>query len=197
MFIYQWTKVMEKIPQSLSKLLIDYCVWKQLLNCIIQISLKCVDLPNNIQILQNWALPSCRCRWIDGHLPLHDRCIWSEVQRRVQPARSGLDGQQSMSGHRLLGHAVHWGVCPAPDLPHSGEIYLHRLSFPVFDTWMATNCNHPSWDMGVWFYCCLPASCLQRPVSKLLRDQWCLLSAALRATRDAVGSCLFHCDFPR
>lgn len=137
-----------------------------------------------------------RCRRADGHLPLHDRCVRPEVSRRVQPARPGLDGQQSVSGHRLFGHAVHWSLCPAPHLPHSGEIHLHRVSLPLLDSWLAAHRLHPARDMGVWFYSGLSAAGLQGTVSQLLWDKWRLLPSALGTARDALGSRLLHCHFP-
>lgn len=139
----------------------------------------------------------CRCRRSDGDLPLHDWRVRLEVPWRVQQARSGLDGQRSVPGHRLFGHAVHRGVSAPTHLPHPGEVHLHRVPIPVPDTRLAAHRHHPAGDLGVWLCGRIPATRLQRPVPQLLWHQRGLLPASLRAARDTVGSRLFHCHFPR
>ena len=161
----------------------------------------CVDLSFGLNALMDisnllFCSPFCRCRWFNGNLPFHDWCLWSEVPWRVQPACAGMDGQLSVSGHWLFGHAVHRGIGPPPHVSHSGEIHLHRLPFPVLDPWLAKNCLYTSWDLGFWLHCCLFAAGLQGALPQLLRDQWSLFSSAFWAARDTLGLRVLHCNFP-
>lgn len=137
----------------------------------------------------------CRCRWINGDLPFHDWCLWSEVPWRVQPACTGMDGQHSVSGHWVFGDAVHRGIGPPPHISHSGEIHLHRLPFPVLDSWLAKNCLYTFWDLGVRIRHCFFAADLQGAFPQLLWDQWSLFSPAFWAARDTLGLCVLHCNF--
>lgn len=161
----------------------------------------CVDLTSRLNTPVAicsllFSSPFCRCRWSNGDLPFHDRCLWSEVPWRVQPACTGMDGQHSVSGHWLFGHAVHRGIGPPPHLSHSGEIHLHRLPFPVLDAWLAKNCLYTSWDLGVRLHCCLSAAGLQGAFPQLLRDQWSLFPSAFWAARDTLGLCVLHYNIP-